>query len=174
MTRRQQTKGKRGGVRRENASVARGNTKAGNRQKIRSSRKKDENGRYHNTKGHIKKKRVHKNVRACVRRAGRITVDRSYTGKDGVIDDSSNEQLSIRKFLVEPASVSHHLGVTTSTGRYESLRVDVAISIPCYREELNDAMKYLEVTVKSKLDEILVRTQDEIDQSKITDELITE
>jgi hypothetical protein len=47
------------------------------------------------------------------------------------------EKLSVRKFMVEPAYVRVNAGMTKNMGNYESLRLDVSISMPCYPEEVD-------------------------------------
>jgi hypothetical protein len=47
------------------------------------------------------------------------------------------EVLQVRKFAVEPAYVRVNAGSTKNMGNYESLRVDVSISVPCYAEEID-------------------------------------
>ncbi len=61
--------------------------------------------------------------------------------------------LAVRKFESDPAYVRVGAGVTKSTGNYESLRVDVSISIPCYPEETKAVFKELETLVSELLAE---------------------
>jgi hypothetical protein len=46
------------------------------------------------------------------------------------------EKLNVRKFIVEPAYVRVNAGMTKNMGNYESLRIDVSLTVPCYTEEI--------------------------------------
>lgn len=65
-----------------------------------------------------------------------LTVTSIYGGEEG----GRRERLSVRKFLVEPAYVRVNAGVTVNMGNYQSLRVDVSLSVPCYAEEIDKAV----------------------------------
>jgi hypothetical protein len=54
------------------------------------------------------------------------------------VEESEREDIEARKFAVEPAYVRVNAGVTKNMGNYESLRVDVSITVPCYTEEVDD------------------------------------
>lgn len=63
------------------------------------------------------------------------------------------ETIAVHKFVTEPAYVRVSAGVTKSTGNYESLRIDVSYTIPCYKEQITDKF-YKEISdeVASRLD----------------------
>lgn len=65
-----------------------------------------------------------------------LTVVSSYGGKER----NRQEKITVRKFLVEPAYVRVNAGSTKNMGNYESLRVDVSVSIPCYTEEIDKVL----------------------------------
>jgi len=44
--------------------------------------------------------------------------------------------LEVTPFAVEPAYIRVNAGTTKSLGPYESLRLDVSLSVPCYVEEI--------------------------------------
>lgn len=50
------------------------------------------------------------------------------------------ETIGVHKFITEPAYIRVSAGVTKSTGNYESLRIDVSYTIPCYKEEVGDTL----------------------------------
>ena len=62
-----------------------------------------------------------------------LRVTSSYMGTE----KHRAEVLQVRKFAVEPAYVRVNAGSTKNMGNYESLRVDVSISVPCYAEEID-------------------------------------
>ena len=71
-----------------------------------------------------------------------ITVTASIgTSKNKRDEKRESRQLSVRKFLVEPAYVRVSVGQTINLGDYESQRIDVAVSIPCYAEEVDVALE---------------------------------
>lgn len=48
----------------------------------------------------------------------------------------SRKVRAIRKFESEPAYVRINTGMTKNLGNYESLRIDVSLTVPCYPEEI--------------------------------------
>lgn len=73
-------------------------------------------------------------------RPATAVVTRVY-GKIGA-PETKNEELEVRSFVTEPAVVEIGYGLTLNIGNYESARVDVKISLPCYAEEANAAYEY--------------------------------
>lgn len=69
------------------------------------------------------------------------------------LDESERSVLQVRKFETDPAFVRVSAGVTKNMGDYESLRVDVAITVPCYVEEIEEVQRRLEPLVATMLDE---------------------
>lgn len=51
----------------------------------------------------------------------------------------------------EPAFVNFGLGATINTGNYESVKVDVRITIPCLPKDINKIYKFLADDVKKKM-----------------------
>ena len=68
------------------------------------------------------------------------------------------EVIEVHKFITEPAYIRVSAGVTKSTGNYESLRIDVSYTIPCYREQITDKL-YSEIS-----DAVAARLDSEINQ----------
>ncbi len=62
-----------------------------------------------------------------------VIVNSVYGGEER----NRTEKLSVRKFLVEPAYVRINAGMTKNMGNYESLRIDVSLTVPCYVEEID-------------------------------------
>lgn len=70
------------------------------------------------------------------------------------IEDEKRKVISVRKFVTDPAYVRVSAGVTKSTGeKFEFLRIDVAISVPCYVEEIEKVQRRTEAMVAGMLDE---------------------
>lgn len=80
-----------------------------------------------------------------------LTVTASGIG----VEEDRREVIQVRKFETEPAYVRVSSGVTKRTGDYESLRIDVAITIPCYVEEIPQVFPRLEEEVAGYLDAAL-------------------
>jgi hypothetical protein len=69
-----------------------------------------------------------------------LTVARTY-GKIGA-PESQDETIEVKNFRVQPAQVEIGYGLTLNIGNYESARVDVKVSVPCYAEEVNEAYEW--------------------------------
>lgn len=79
------------------------------------------------------------------RKAGHLApmtalVTRTF-GKIG-LPESKEEPLEVRSFVTPPAHIELGYGLTLNIGNYESARVDVKVSVPCYREEMDDAYEW--------------------------------
>ena len=70
---------------------------------------------------------------------GKMWVSRQY----GKHREEENEQvdLEVRTFEVEPAYVKAGYGLTLNLGNYESARCDCGVTLPCYIEEIPEALK---------------------------------
>lgn len=68
---------------------------------------------------------------------GKIRVHSSVNNEEGT---ETEEIISVQQFMTEPAYVRVNAGVTRSIADYESLRVDVSVSLPCYKEEVDAAL----------------------------------
>lgn len=71
------------------------------------------------------------------------------------VDEDKRETIAVRKFVTEPAYVRVSAGTTKNMGNYESLRVDVAISVPCYVEEIDEVVGRVTEEVARRLDDEL-------------------
>ena len=70
----------------------------------------------------------------------------------GIAEDK-RKVIEVRKFETDPAYVRVSSGVTKNLGNYESLRVDVSLSVPCYTEEMASVQKRVAGLVADMLDE---------------------
>lgn len=63
-----------------------------------------------------------------------------FTGKMLVNNGETEEDLEVRVFPegVEPAKVSVGLNSTVNMGNYESLKLSVHVTLPCYAEEVEE------------------------------------
>lgn len=81
-----------------------------------------------------------------------LTVTSSPYGTEG---ETKRQVLNVHKFEVEPAYVRISAGTTKKLADYESLRVDVSISVPCYAEEIETVAKNVGEQVSNILSEEL-------------------
>ena len=71
-------------------------------------------------------------------------------GKIGAAE-TKNEELEVRSFVTEPAVVEIGYGLTLNIGNYESARVDVKLTLPCYAEEANAAYDYAKAWAETRV-----------------------
>jgi hypothetical protein len=71
---------------------------------------------------------------------GSVIATKHY-GKKGTEEDTEFEELEVRVFDVEPAHVRINVGFTVNLGNYNSGRVDTAVTLPCYVEEIDEALE---------------------------------
>ncbi len=67
------------------------------------------------------------------RQTGMITVTKTVGKKP----ESKEEMIDVQPFAVEPAHVYYAQGATVNLGNYNSGKIDVSISLPCYKEEVD-------------------------------------
>jgi len=81
-----------------------------------------------------------------------MVVTKSF-GKSGAFDneESDSKSIKVHKFQTTPAMVTVRYGLTLNLGNYESARVDVEVSVPCYKEEIDDAYVFVEKFVEDKV-----------------------
>jgi hypothetical protein len=72
-------------------------------------------------------------------------------------EEIEHVEKDIHIFETEPAYVRVAAGQTINMGDYESLRIDVSVSMPCYVEMVNE-------TQKECADWVADRLADEVDQ----------
>lgn len=77
----------------------------------------------------------------------------SVTASGVGISDDKRKVIEVRKFETEPAYVRVNAGVTKNLGNFESLRVDVSFTVPCYTEEIEKVQKRVAALVADALDE---------------------
>lgn len=97
--------------------------------------------------------RVRRNTRESTTHEGTMIVTASGVG----IDKEKRKTIEVRKFETEPAYVRVNAGVTRNLGNYESLRIDVSLSVPCYVEEIEK----VQPRVASLVADMLAAEQDE-------------
>lgn len=82
-----------------------------------------------------------------------VEVRTTVLGKEEV----SEEKIRIRPFVTNPATVSVKAGFTKNLGNYESARVDVFLSMPCYSEEIDNVYEQVKDWVDARVDSLYER-----------------
>lgn len=80
-----------------------------------------------------------------------VTINRTQIGT--IKEDSEErEQIEVSRFATEPAYVGVAIGTTMNMGNYESLRMEVRITLPCYVEEIDEIYLKAKDWVDERLD----------------------
>lgn len=87
-----------------------------------------------------------------------VTIHTQRLKSRSIIESDEQEyELDAEIFQTDPAYVRVAHGVTKSIGDYESLRIDVAVTVPCYREAIDrtaeDAGEQAALVLERELDE---------------------
>ena len=61
------------------------------------------------------------------------------SGKPVGDEVTKEDMILVDTFETTPAEVEAKMGLTINLGNYESLRVDVGVKMPCYKEEIEKA-----------------------------------
>lgn len=97
---------------------------------------------------------------------GITSVLRTVSGKE-VSSTQDEEEIEIHQFITEPAKVTLTMGVTLNLGNYEGARIDVGITVPCYKEEVDqahaDALKWVETRIVKEIDQLRDHTRKRVE-----------
>lgn len=63
----------------------------------------------------------------------------------------SEDIIAIHKFETEPAKVSVDYALTINLGNFESAKIGVTVTVPCYREELDQAYEFAQAWAEERL-----------------------
>jgi len=99
----------------------------------------------------VEKKRVRSRTKKPDVHSGKSTI--SVITKAYGNEEAETETIEVQKFDVEPAYVHVRAGVTKNLGEYESLRVDVSLTVPCYMEQVDDVFDSVAEQVSGMLDD---------------------
>lgn len=91
--------------------------------------------------------------KSAVADAATVVVRKQYksTENEGPIEEQ-DELIEVQVFVVKPAVVRFGIGATINMGNYESARVDVEVTVPCYKEEVDDAYEFARKWAKTRLE----------------------
>lgn len=86
------------------------------------------------------------------RKKSTITVRKHFRGKERVTPETEvSQEIEVFTFDTSPASVTINYGLTMNLGNYESARCDVSITVPCYTEEIDEALKWASEKVEERI-----------------------
>ena len=94
-----------------------------------------------------------------------VSVRRMFKHSGELLTDDPEEEdadIEVLVFEVEPAQTSLRSGVTLNMGNYYSMTVQVHVSVPCYREELEGAAEFASNFVAKRLDQEIESGQERI------------
>ena len=63
----------------------------------------------------------------------------------------SEDVIAVHKFETEPASVTVDYALTINLGNFESAKIGVSVSVPCYAEELGQAYEFAQAWAEERL-----------------------
>jgi hypothetical protein len=87
-------------------------------------------------------------------RSGRSEVYVTKTLEAGprVVSETEDRSLiAVHRFITEPAMVGVSMGITLNLNHYEFARIDVSVTMPCYKEETDETYRYAQSWAKSRL-----------------------
>lgn len=101
--------------------------------------------------------RVHRGKEAVKETTvGHTAMVKVYTTLPGGTEQEEKaKEISVEQFITDPAFVRVNAGVTKNQGNYESLRIDVSIAYPCYKEQVAEVLPRIAGMVAQYLDEEL-------------------
>ena len=90
---------------------------------------------------------------------GKIKVSRTHVyyedGEKKEDEVLKEDQIEVNRFETNVATVSIKKGITKNLGNYESVRVDVMVSVPCYVEEIDTIYDELDLVVDEQINQQL-------------------
>lgn len=95
-------------------------------------------------------------ARAEVHRSGSVQKNTVFISRGKVVDGQREEHdLEVEKFITEPAFVKVSASQTRSPMEYESVKVEVSVTLPCYAEEAEEVLKEASDMVAKHLEDEL-------------------
>lgn len=79
------------------------------------------------------------------------TIENSNT-KDVVEDVSDSSVIAVHKFVTTPAEVTVDYSLPISLSKYLIARINIAVKVPCYKEEMDDAYEFAAAWVEQRME----------------------
>lgn len=90
-----------------------------------------------------------------IARASTALVNRTISAKgDKAVDPESTAEenvIAVHKFVTDPAKISVAVGLTVNLGNWESAKINVQLTMPCYKEEIEETFKFVQSWVEQKV-----------------------
>jgi hypothetical protein len=87
--------------------------------------------------------------------------------KKAGVPSVTEDTLAIHRFVTEPARVGVGLGLTLNLSNFEFARLDINVTVPCYKEETEDAFNWAKHWVSERLEAEVKSIRDKSDTSII-------
>jgi len=93
-----------------------------------------------------------------------VFVTRTIGSNRGPKTSSEAEDvIAIHKFETEPAKVTVDYALTMNLGNFESAKIGVSVTVPCYTEEIDKAYEFAQAWAEERLskerDQVVNRSQ---------------
>lgn len=72
------------------------------------------------------------------------------SGKPVGVPNQTDEILEVHQYAVQPANVTVEMGMTINLGDFNSCKIRVALSLPCYSEEKDEAFLHAKEWVEER------------------------
>jgi hypothetical protein len=81
-----------------------------------------------------------------------VFVTRTVGSKGGPTTSSESEDIiAVHKFVTDPAKVAVDYALTINLGNFESAKIGVSVTVPCYLEEMNEAYEFAQAWAEERL-----------------------
>jgi len=81
-----------------------------------------------------------------------VYVTRTVGPNRGPVTGSEAEDIiAVHKFETEPARVTVDYALTVNLGNFESAKIGVSVTVPCYAEELSQAYEFAQAWAEERL-----------------------
>ena len=84
----------------------------------------------------------------------RVTRTVNLSGDDKAADSESSEILEVKQFVTQPAIVNFSYPIKRAL-EYQSVGLEVGVSLPCYAEEVGEGLKKAQEIVVKRTAELL-------------------
>jgi hypothetical protein len=81
-----------------------------------------------------------------------IYVTRTLAFKGTTTSSSESEDvIAVHKFATDPAKVAVDYALTINLGNFESAKIGVSVTVPCYVEEINQAYEFAQAWAEERV-----------------------
>jgi hypothetical protein len=81
-----------------------------------------------------------------------INVSKTVGPSKGLVPGEGEEEvIAVHKFETEPAHVSVDYALTLNLGNYESAKLSVSVTVPCYKEEIDAAYEFASTWAEERI-----------------------